>query len=446
MNILKKIIIFYLLLLGSINSTWAVQNIFVLDTSRSVINNTSYNIMVETIRAIINKFESDSEISLFTFDEEFDALIDRQVVSKERFNEVLDGIVVDGAWTYTSLMLSELVNRLQNEETLNLFIFSDGIDDPPSNQFTNFDTYQNDNNNIFYFYYTDNPSRQRELIKSAFPNVLTRQLSSNLSEDIDSVNEIIPRAELEIVAGIEGEIVVGVEKKLIINVNANKIISGKEAILYVGADKNIFNLAPTIQNRFNLQDGINNFSFPYQIKNSFQNKTAKLFINVSLAESPEDSLDSKDITVKIAQLPFHQKLYKLPIYAIPLLIILIFILFILYRYIRYLFFIPVIKMSYQLVKGEEGSAINTVDLGKLKSGTYNISSGPDAFLVLPSLPNFVILSLIKKGKKYQTKIFIHRQSLRSLTDNRGRMLKKKQIKNGTSFYLEDYHFTFQTNI
>ena len=447
MNILKKTIIFYLLFLGSVNSIWATHNIFVLDTSKSVTNNSSYSIMVETIKVIASKFAKDNEISFFTFDEDFNSLIDKQVVPEEKFNEILDTILVDGSWTYTSLMLSQLVNRLKNEKAVNLFIFSDGIDDPPLNQFTDFDTYQNNESNLFYFYYRRNSNKQKKLIQSAFPDIYIKRFNANSQKEIESIiDEVIPRVEIEIISGLEGELKTGKKSEFIININSNKVAEGKEALLYVGVDKNIFNITPKIQNRFYLQEGINNFVFPYQIKNSFQNEAIKLLINVSLAESPEYSLDSKNIAIKIAELPFYEKLYKLPIYAIPLLIIFLFILFIIYRFVCYLLFVPVVRMSYRLIKDDETLMVNTVDLGTLKSGNYHISSSPDAFLVLPELSDFSVLSLVKKGKKYQTRVLIHRHSLRNISDENGRIIRKRGIKNGTNFYLENYHFTFQTNI
>ena len=449
MSTFKKIIIFYLIIFASTNHILANQKtIFVLDTSQSVVSNTSINIMSETIKKIADEIGYQTEISFFTFDSEFQQILNNVIISKDEFYQKIDKIKADGVWTYSSLMLKELVNFLQTQGDVNVFIFSDGLDDPPPGKTTDFDSYEDTNSNIFYFYYTSISQKQKNLVREAFPQVVMEQMSSNLSQDIVTIlDEIIPIAEIEIVDGITNSIQTGIPKELVININANSAIEGKEALLYIESDKKIFRIAPSIQTRFILQKGLKNFRFPYQLKNSYQGENANIFITLSLAESPEDRLDSKNIDIQIAELPFIKKLYKLPLYAIPFFILLTILLYIIYCYMRYLFFIPVIKMSYRLInnKNKGESIVNSLDLGTLENETYTISANPNAYLVLPELPRYSDLMLIKKGKKYKTRLFIHKSSLRSLYDLKGKIIRKRMIKNGTVFQMDNYIFSFKTN-
>ena len=452
MKIISFTILFLLFYLGSVFAQ--SHTVFVLDTSKSVLRSAYLETMKENIKNITRFMSEENEITLFTFDQEVNLILTKKNITQSNIYEKIDAILAEGSWTYSELMLKEVVAFLQNEygKPVNLFIFSDGINDPPPGESTNFGTYTNTNSSISYFYYTEQ-NEQKDLILRAFPNAKIQKLTGILETDsaiiTTNLNQLIPTVQIEFQEGIRGQLATGVDLNLSINITANKAASGKEALLNIIPSTNIFNQAPEPQTRFIIQEGLNNFRFPYKIKNIFQGKEAKINFILNLAETPEN-FSKWNIDIKIAPLPFLEKLYKLPLYVIPTLFLLLIFLYILYIFLRYQFFVPVIKMSYQLTskqhKKDIEPIVSSIDMGLLKEQTYTISSNPDAFLVLPEISKYTELILIKKGKKFKTRLLIHSRTIRNITTLDGRRMKKKKIKNGTTFQLDKYIFSFKTNL
>lgn len=454
---MKKFIISIFCLFFYFNYAFAQSHtVFVLDTSKSVLQNQYFDTMKESINEIISFLDEDNEISLFTFDEEVKKVFIKKIISENNIQDNISSIAAEGFWTDTRLMLKEVVEFLQNEygKPVNLYIFSDGIDDPSPNKevLEDFEVYNNENSNIVYVYYVEQENEeQKELILEAFPQILLQRLTGSSVSDsqilITNLNELIPKAQIEFQEGIRGQLPTGVDSNLSINIIANQAASGKEALLNIIPSTNFFALYPERQTRFIIQEGINNFRFPYKIKNSFQGKTTNLNFTLSLAEAPEKSLQKRNANLQIAPLPFIERLYKLPLYAIPALFIALMLFYMIYRILYYQFFVPIIQMQYYLVKNEEEKAVvSSLEMGLLENIPYTISANPDAYLVLPELSKYAELVLVKKGKKFTTRLLIHSRSLRNVTTLDGKRVNKRRIKNGAAFQLDNYIFRFKTNL
>ena len=127
------------------------------------------------------------------------------------------------------------------------------------------------------------------------------------------------------------------------------------------------------------------------------------------------------------------------------------VVFVLYRIIRYQLFKPLIELTYWydssgLVETSGKTEKSKIELSSLQSGRYSISAKSDAFLVLPNLSSYDELVLIKKGKKFSTKVRIHPSSLRNLEGLGGGNIKRRRISNGTAFKLGRYTLSFRTNL
>jgi hypothetical protein len=430
------------------------HSVFVLDTSISVLQANYFGAMKQNIKDIASGLHEEDQISLFRFDTDVEQILSKEVINQESFEAIIDQLEAQGQWTYTELMLKEVVDFLQNEygRSVNLFIFSDGINDPPPNQSVSFGSYTNSDSNLRYYYNLDRGG-QKNFIEQAFPDIISQKITDDREQNLvyitSELDAIVPNIEIEVQENSRGLLFSGVAAEFSLNVIANKAVEGKEGILDIAAGDSLFKKAPERQIRFILQEGVNNFRLPYEIKNTFQGRESKMSYTVSLAENPEKKLSRKDVLIEVASLPLLERFYKLPLYGIPAVFFIIILLYVLYRALRYYFFIPVIQISYQLVNKknpEEKGAVNTLDMGVLETGSYSISSQPNAFLVLPELSRYSNLILIKKGKKFKTKLLVHKKSLHSLTSLQSKRIKRRKIRNGTTFQLENYIFSFKTNL
>ena len=454
---LKNIVLSFIFLFFSLNYAVAQSHtILVLDTSRSVSDEKYFTTVKEIVKNIVASLSKQDKISLFTFDSKLTQILFKEPATSQNLTITINELKPRGSWTYTALMLKQIVNflQVQNDEVINLFIFSDGLDNPPPSESTVFTDYQGSNSKVFYVYHKEDQT-QKNLIRTAFPNVILQKISQD-EGDTQEVNSailkyLLPYTSIELQGGLNGLLPTDVESVIVLNVIANKVVAGKEGILNVKSNYDLFNKSPNRQTRFVIQEGANNFRLPYSIKNSFQGKAANIEFQFALAEEPTKYLNEKNIKIKIAELAFLEKLYKLPLYSIPFLFVVFMLFYIFYRIIHYQLFTPIIEMSYKLQNHsknllDKDLGINTVNMGIVDNGKYVISSRPDAFLVLPELSNYTELTLIKKGKKFKSKLLIHKSSIRSILALDGGRVKKARIRNGSVFCLDNYIFSFKTNL
>ena len=454
---LKSIVLSFIFLFFSLNYAVAQSHtILVLDTSRSVSDEKYFTTVKEIVRNIVASLSKQDKVSLFTFDSKLTQILFKEPVTSQNLTITINELKPRGSWTYTALMLKQIVNflQVQNDEVINLFIFSDGLDNPPPSKSTVFTDYQGSNSKVFYVYRKED-QKQKNLIRTAFPNVILQKLSQDDgdTQEVSSaiLKYLLPYTSIELQGGLNGLLPTDIESVIVLNVIANKVVAGKEGILNVKSNYDLFNKSPNRQTRFVIQEGANNFRLPYSIKNSFQGKAANIEFQFALAEEPTKYLNEKNIKIKIAELAFLEKLYKLPLYSIPFLFVVFMLFYIFYRIIHYQLFTPMIEMSYKLQNHnknllDKDLGINTVNMGIVDNGKYVISSRPDAFLVLPELSNYTELTLIKKGKKFKSKLLIHKSSIRSILALDGGRVKKARIRNGSVFCLDNYIFSFKTNL
>ena len=463
---LKKIAFILFLSVYGFHAFAQEKYVFVLDTSRSVTSRQIYSSFKEIIGEIINSTKENDQITFFTFDS--DVIKKAEKENKSNVIPLFENINPTGLWTYTSLMLKEVVDYLnENYQPTQVFLLSDGIDDPPPNlagekQNTSFANYENSESNIFYIYYRENQT-QKSLINKAFPNVISRQIRTGIESNQEIAISILdyfkPRTEIDI-NGLESPLATGKLQRFDLIVTANRAVIGKEALLRVKANVDLWkNFSFSRENnnkeetqRFTLEKENNFNDISYIISDSFQGKESSISFQLSLVEDPTNNLVENNITISLIELPFLEKLYKLPLYSIPFLFFLVLVLYILYKFIRYQIFVPSIEMSYHHEGNKKGTENigepikSSINVGGLANKKYTISSKPDAFLVLPELSSYAELILVKKGKKFKTRLLIHPSSLREISTLQGARIKKRRIKNKTTFRLENYVFSFRTNL
>ena len=432
--------------------------VLVLDTSLSTIRNGSFSHSKAIANEILKEANADDKISIFSFDSKVTKVTGPENINLTKQFRDIDNIRARGLWTYTSLMLQEMVKYLnsQSSQPIKLFIFSDGIDDPPKGSFSRrIRRYNKPNSNVFYLSYSYSNSEQRELIKKAFPNVVIKRLTKEQDAKVVTENlqdYFIPRIELNFQNNFSEPIISGVDSEIQLDIKANKAAAGQEVILKAEVPVGLFKNFEKQRDRIILKENSNIINLPYTIAYSAEAKSFKLNFSLAAPQDPLDPILSQEVNIRVAALPFIEKLYKLPLFYIPALIILAILAFIIYKIIRYQLFTPFIEMTYWYSPSRDSESSDkeitkgSIEVGALDNGNYTISSKADAFLVLPNLSSYDDLVLIKKGKKFKTKLRIHSSSIRNVSTLDGGRIKTKIIKNNATMKLGNYTLSFKNNL
>lgn len=454
---MKKLIILLstLFFLLGVSKTFGQSNhlVIVLDASLSTSNNRTFYHSQSLAIEVIKLLQTEDVASIFSFDARTIKRIDKSD-EIEKIVSSLNSIKPFGIWTNTALMLKEVTEFIEKQNSVRLFIFSDGKDDQPSNSIiSRFNQYDGKDSHVFYLYYLNDDELQRKLVTDAFPNTISKKISTQVNPSSlarELVDYYVPRITMNFDGFFDDEVDSG-KGVLNLNILANKALAGKDVLVNIGFPENLFKNFSAQGIRTSLTEGNNSLSFPYFIPYQFNGQSFDVKFTAALADDPLNPIVSKDVKLKVLELFFFEKMYLLPSFYIPISIVLLIILFIIYRIIRYQLFIPFIEMSYWFAgknKDEDESSPNKnkMDFGVLENGKYKISSKADSFLVLPELSTYNELILIKKGKKFKTKLLIKSETLRNIIGVDGVRIKKKVIKNNTSFKLGDYIFSFRVNL
>ncbi len=444
--------------------------ILLLDTSGSVAENQ----MVEPIQAIakevLSRKKADDIVSILTFSTRVLKRVDRSQEDIEGLFEKVKSYRSSGGWTFTAAMLKKLVQEISREESYarHIFILSDGLDDPPTKTPIDLDRFQGAAR-VFYIRALTENTAQETLIKQVFPQVSVKivdinnplivQKSLALLDDDFTLKGVALQLPLDFkfIADRKNE-------SFKVQISANDRLAGKKFVFKAEADNPIFkqqidekkkkNFQLESSAKFNvqLQEGANSFVVPYFIPETEAGKIYDVVFSLALPQDAGSPLFSKDIQVNVIALTFFEKFAQLPIvYFVLLFIGLAIVIFILYRCIRYQLFKPLIELTYwydnsRLEESTGKTEKSKMELSNLLPGKYVISARPDAFLVLPNLSTYDELILIKKGKKFKTRVRIHTSSLRNLEGLGGGNIRKKRIRNGTAFKLGRYMLSFRTNL
>ena len=477
MKLNKLFIAFYLLLfLGGFLPALAQDSgkrkhiILVLDTSFSV----SQNRMVEPIQAIVKEVlsrkKTDDVVSILTFSTRVSKRVDKSKEDAEDILKEIKNYNLLGGWTFTSAMLKKLVQEISREENKSyaqsVFILSDGLDDPPTKSSTDLSRFQGVAN-IFYIRALTENANQEALIRKVFPqaNVKVVDIGKPLSvqKSLALLNDNFTFDGVVLQFPVDFKLIAGHKKvSFKVQILSDARLEGKRFIFKAEADNPIFkqqidekedfDLQSSTKLNIQLQEGVNSFTLPYFIAKTEAGKSYNVVFSLALAQDAANPLLSKDTRINVVKLTLFEKFYQLPVVFIVLLFIgLAIILFILYRVIRYQLFKPLVELTYWYEAARlEEPTIKTeksrIELSNMPSGKYVISSKADAFLVLPNLSTYDELVLIKKGKKFKTRVRIHPSSLRNLEGLSGGNIRKRRIRNGTSFKLGRYTLSFRTNL
>ncbi len=447
--------------------------ILVLDTSLSVFQNNISTSMQEIVKEVLSRKKADDIVTIITFSTGVTKRVDRSQEDVEDLLKKTANYRPVGNWTFTAAMLQKLVQEASRKENKsyvqNIFILSDGLDDPPTRININLDRFQG-KARVFYIRSLKDDTTQEELIRQVFPQVSIKTIDvlnpDNILQNLALLDDDFTLKGVSLQFPIDFKLIAGGKKESFkVRILANSRLASKKFIFKAETDSSIFKQQTTgkqkkqnfrLQNStktdIRLEEGDNSLEIPYFVSKPEEGKTYNILFSLALAQDPSNPLLSKNVKLNVVILTFFEKFYQLPIiYFVLLFIGLAIVVFVLYRIIRYQLFKPLIELTYWydssgLVETSGKTEKSKIELSSLQSGRYSISAKSDAFLVLPNLSSYDELVLIKKGKKFSTKVRIHPSSLRNLEGLGGGNIKRRRISNGTAFKLGRYTLSFRTNL
>ena len=148
--------------------------ILVLDTSLSISQNNISTSMQEITKEVLSRKKTDDIVTIITFNTRASKRVDRSQEDIEYLLKKTSNYRPVGGWTFTAAMLQKLVQEASRKENKsyiqNIFILSDGLDDPPTRRNINLDRFQG-KARVFYIRYLKDDTTQEELIRQVFPQV-----------------------------------------------------------------------------------------------------------------------------------------------------------------------------------------------------------------------------------------------------------------------------------
>ena len=342
--------------------------ILVLDTSLSISQNNISTSMQEITKEVLSRKKTDDIVTIITFNTRASKRVDRSQEDIEYLLKKTSNYRPVGGWTFTAAMLQKLVQEASRKENKsyiqNIFILSDGLDDPPTRRNINLDRFQG-KARVFYIRSLKDDTTQEELIRQVFPQVSIKTIDvlnpASILESLTLLDDDFTLKGVSLQFPIDFKLIADSKKESFkVHILANSKLAGKNFIFKAETDSFIFKQPTTrkqkkqnvqLQNNtkinIRLEEGDNSLEIPYFIHKTEESKTYNILFSLSLAQDYSNSLLSKNVKLDVVTLTFFGKIYQLPIiYFVILFIVLSIVIFVIYRIIRYQLFKPLIELTY----------------------------------------------------------------------------------------------------